>query len=154
MWILNFISFDWVYDLLAYITHLLVIGGAVAYVLGLFARRIIFIENYGMLLKTVGALVFVLGMFGEGYFFNESVWQNKVAEAQAKIKLAEQQSEEANNALEAERQKKQQVVVEYRDRVKTEIQVQKEYIDKECTLTDSAIDLYKKSLSGPVESKK
>jgi hypothetical protein len=154
MWILNLLPTEWILGLLDYVAHLALIGGAAAYVLGIFARRFIFTENYGLLLKVVGAAVFIIAVFFEGIIFNNTGWKEKVAEMENKVAAAEQKSADANSALEAEQKKKQEIVIQYRDVVKKEIQVQREIINKECKLDDQALEIYNKSVTGPMETKK
>ncbi len=148
MWFLSFVP-DW---LLTYAIH-----GAVA--LGLFLifggsllKNLPVIGPYASMSNQIGSILLLIGVFFEGGLGVEMMYRNKIADMQVRIKVAEQQSVEANVKLTDELNKKQNDI---KDKVKQngkDIQAQRQNIDAECRLSDTAWMLYNRSVDAKVSS--
>ena len=86
--------------------------------------------------------MFIISLYFEGGIGVEMEWRAKVADLQAKIKIAEQQSAEANSKIETKIVEKIKLVQIKVDSNKKAINEHKEVIDSECKLNDKAIELY------------
>jgi hypothetical protein len=116
MWILSLLP-DWFW-------HVVTLGGAVALLVGALLGRIPFVKQYNLPIKLVGLVALLLGIWMEGGVANEAKWQAKVAELEAKVKLAEEAANTKN--------------VEIQEKVVTKTKIVKEkgkdiiqYIDRE-----------------------
>jgi len=139
MWF--FLSFlpDW---FVTYFVHLIFGAGLVGIIAGAFLSKIPFISQYGVLIKIVSNILFVVGLFLEGGLQTELAWREKVAELQAKIVIAQQQSKETNAKIE---QKVADKVKNIKDNVNANrqtIENNRASINAECKLSDTAWLLY------------
>jgi len=150
MWWLAFIPDS----LLQFFVHAVTIIGLAGIILGSVARHIIFIEHYGLVIRIVGAVMFVAGVFFEGGYATEMAWRARVEELQAKLAIAEQQSADANAALEVERLKKQKVITQTVTEIQERIVEKEKVINAECKISDEAEQIYRRAVKGPAEEKK
>jgi len=140
MWyiLLSFLP-DW---FVTYFVHLIFGAGVIGIVAGTFLSKVPFISQYGTLIKIVSNILFVVGLFLEGGLQTELAWREKVAELQAKIEIAQQQSKESNAKIE---QKVADKVKTIKDNVNANRQIIEENrtsINAECKLSDTAWLLY------------
>jgi hypothetical protein len=139
MWF--FLSFlpDW---FVSYFVHIIFGAGVIGIIAGAFLSKIPFISQYGVLIKIVSNILFVVGLFLEGGLQTELAWREKVAELQAKIVIAQQQSKETNAKIE---QKVANKVKNIKDNVNANRQIienNRASINAECKLSDTAWLLY------------
>lgn len=83
----------------------------------------------------------------------QAMWEEKVRLAQEEADKKAAMAQQLNEDLKRERNKKAQVRVEYRDRIKTEIQIQKEFIDKDCRIDPRVPELLNKAATNPEKAK-
>jgi hypothetical protein len=148
MWFLSFIP-DW---LLTWVIHGAVVIGLFLTFGGSLLKNLPVIGPYASISKQIGSIVFLIGVFFEGGLVTEMSYRHKIADMQAKIKITEQQSIEANKKLTNELNKKQNDI---KDRVKQngkDIQAQRQNIDAECRLSDTAWLLYNRSVNSKVST--
>ena len=131
--------------LLAWIINTILITGIIGFVASLFfdyvVRWLPVVAPYHLLIKLVSILLLVIGVYFKGGYSVEMVWRERVAELEAKIAIAAQQSVQVN----------EKIVTVYKDRVKvvkeTQIVVQEKIkeveikIDSECKVTPDAVDI-------------
>jgi len=139
MWfLLSFIP-DW---FVSYFVHIIFSVGLIGIIVGAFLSKIPFVNQYGVLIKIVSNILFVVGLFLEGGLQTELAWREKVAELQAKIEVAQQQSKETNVKIE---QKVVEKVKTIKDNVNANRQIieeNRDSINAECKLSDTAWLLY------------
>lgn len=111
------------------------------------------IRPYMMLVKPLGGLAALVCVFMYGGSGVQAMWEEKVRVAQEAADKKAAEAADLNKKLTDERKKKQEVRVEYRDRVRTEIQVQKEFIDKDCKIDPKVPELLNKSATNPEKVK-
>ena len=111
------------------------------------------IRPYMLLVKPLGGIVALVCVFMYGGSGVQAMWEEKVRVAQEEVDKKAKEAETLNQKLSEERKKKDQVRVEYRDRVRTEIQVQKEFIDKDCRIDPKVPELINKAASNPEKAK-
>ena len=147
MWfILSFLP-DW---FVTYFVHLIFGAGLFGVIAGAFLTKVPFISQYGSLIKIVSNVLFVVGLFLEGGLQTELAWRKKVADLQAKIEIAQQQSKEVNANLE---KKVADQVKNIKDNVNANrqtIENNRASINAECKLSDTAWLLYNSSSQNAV----
>ena len=111
------------------------------------------ISTYAKLLKPVAGIVALLCVFMYGGAGVQAMWEEKVRVAQEEADRKAAMAQQLNEDLAKERKKKAQVRVEYRDRIKTEIQVQREVIDKDCRIDPKVPELLNKAATNPEKAK-
>lgn len=104
---------------------------------------------YAKLFKPVAGIVTLACVFMYGGAGVQAMWEEKVRIAQEEADKKAAQAEQLNKDLDRERKKKAQVRVEYRDRIKTEIQIQREFIDKDCKFDSKVPELLNKAAKNP-----
>lgn len=134
MWLLSFLpSWIWMF---------LIVAGITALVAGWF------IKLYQLPLQLAGVLAIVTGVWFEGAAHTETVWQSKIKELEEKIKIAESKSNEVTEKIVYKTKEKVVVVKQAVDVIRTEIQIQKEFINEGCQLNPTAVRMYNKAVSG------
>jgi len=130
MWMLSFIPDTWLYTAVLSILF----GGMAVYVIGTACRFIPALVFYKAPLQAIGLLAIIVGVYFYGSYDTEKVWRQRVADLQVKLDQAATESQDLNQKLSIERQKKQQVIINrqivYRERIK---EIEKR-IDQACVL--------------------
>ena len=119
MWILHFLP-DAV---ILWFCNILLLVGIVLTVAGFFAHRIPLVWQYQLPFKVLGIALLVLGVYFRGGYAVEAEWRERVAEVEAKLKVAEEKSAKENTRIETRVVKKTeyitrrgQDIVQYIDR--------------------------------------
>lgn len=126
MWILHFLPDA---AILWFCNILLLVGVALT-VAGFFAHRIPLVWQYQLPFKILGIALLTLGVYFRGGYAVEAEWRERVAEVQAKLAQAEQQSQQANVVIEKKGKDRIRVI-------KEKGEVIKQYIDREITKYDN-----------------
>jgi len=111
------------------------------------------VAAYARFVKPVAGILALLCTFMYGGAGVQAMWEEKIRAAQEAAQIAEAKAAQLNTDLAAERQKKTQVRVEYRDRVKTEIRQAAVQIDAKCDVDPIVIDKLNKSAKNPEKAK-
>ena len=109
---------------------------------------------YAKFIKPVAGVLTFACVFMYGGAGVQAMWEEKIRVAQEVADRKAKESEEFSNKLDVERKKKAQVRVEYRTQIKTEIQVQKEVIDKDCEIDPKVPELLNKAAKNPTGESK
>jgi hypothetical protein len=109
--------------------HLLTTAGVVAVFAALVLKKMPFVSQYRILLQYGGIATVLFGIWMEGGIANEAKWQAKVAEMEAKVAQAEQESKDANVKLDKKSTQKVKVIRE-------KGMIVKQYITREVTKYD------------------
>lgn len=150
MWMMS-----WLPDsFLLYIINVVLLVGAVGSFLTFFLLHKLLnkfpaLSPYHLLMQIVSAVLLVAGIYLKGGYSVEMSWREKVKEAEAKVAVVEEQSNELNKQLEAERQKKQQVKIEYYNTVKTQIKEVEKVINADCRIDPKVNELINKAATNP-----
>jgi uncharacterized membrane protein len=142
MWLLNFIPDSF----FAFVAHALLIAGIIGLVACFFLRYIPIVGRYELIVKIISAILLAVGIYFQGGLAVEQKWQERVKELEIKIKIAEEKSKQENVKIVEKVVTKIKVQKEYVEVVKKEIEVNKNDINKDCTVNDKAIELYNKAL--------
>lgn len=111
------------------------------------------ISPYARFLKPLSGIATLVCVFMYGGAGVQAMWEEKVRLAQEEADKKAAMAQQLNEDLKRERNKKAQVRVEYRDRIKTEIQIQKEFIDKDCRIDPRVPELLNKAATNPEKAK-
>lgn len=133
MWFLSFIP-DW---MLQWFIHGVVAVGFVMYVIGYF-KSLPFVGPYAGISRQFGTLLLLIGIFFEGGYGVEMSYRNKIAEIQEKIKVAEQQSKDANKQIEQKVNEKVKLIKDNVNANNKAIEANRINIDAGCKLSDVA----------------
>ena len=135
MWILHLLPDS----VLLFFTNALLILGIVLVIAGLFAQRIPVIWKYQLPFKIAGLILFATGIYFRGGYAVEMDWREKVEQAEAQARAAEQQAAELGEKLakitkerDALLKKKPQVIIQRVDHVQIDPRCEKlpqEFID-------------------------
>ena len=118
---------DFVFVLIAWAAA---VGGTALYVASKLVRWIPMMGMYRTPAEIVGIVLIALGAYMLGGQAADRRWQARVDEVQARLKAAEEQSQQAN----AELEKKSDAKVKY---IRGRTEVIKEYIDREIVKYDT-----------------
>lgn len=96
MWILHFLPDAFI----AWIVNLILLTGVLATVAGFFIKFIPLVNTYRLPIQIGGILVLTLGVYLKGGYSTEMAWRERVAEVEAKLKKAEEESHNENVRIE------------------------------------------------------
>ena len=98
MWILHFLPDA----LILWFCNILLLTGVALTVAGFFVHRIPFplLWQYQLPFKILGIALLVLGVYFRGGYGVEMAWRERVAEVEARLKAAEEQSTNENTRIE------------------------------------------------------
>ena len=135
MWILHFLPDSFI----QFIVHAILVAGIVGTFLSFFVVNKILrlfpaLSQYVTIAQIVSALTLVAGVYFEGGYSAEMQWRARVAEAEAKVVIAEQQAKTANVELDKKGHDKVKVI-------KEKGIVVKQYIDREVIKYDSTCNI-------------
>jgi len=97
MWILHFLP----NALILWFCNILLLVGVAVTVAGFFVHRIPFplLWQYQLPFKVLGIALLVLGVYFRGGYGVEMAWRERVAEVEARLKAAEEQSANENTRI-------------------------------------------------------
>ena len=122
-------QFQWAISLipdaiLNWIYWAIIAVGLTGVLAGWVGKFIPFYGNYVKILQPIGIILLVLGVWLRGGYDVEMSWRAKVADVEAKIAIAEKQSQETNTVIE-------QKVVEKTKVIKGKTEYITQYLDRE-----------------------
>ena len=141
MWILSYLP-TWIF-------YAIVVMGILGVIASYVLSMVPLVNQYKILLQVVSIVVIAFGVFIIGGVENELAWQAKVKELEAQVAVATAKSNETNTVVQQKVITKIQIVKQQVEVVKREIEVQKEYINADCKVSPTAIDLYNKAVAEP-----
>ena len=141
MWFLSFVP-DW---LLTWAIHGAVIVGLFLVFGGSLLKNIPIIGTYASFVNQIGSVLLLIGVFFEGGLGVEMICRAKIADMQAKIKIAEQQSKEVNTKIETKIVERVKVIKEKTNGINIDIEKKRDSINAECKLSDDAWVLYNRA---------
>ena len=141
MWILSFLP-TWIF-------YAIVVMGILGVIASYVLSMVPLVNQYKIPLQVVSIVVIAFGVFIIGGVENELSWQAKVKELEAQVAVATAKSNETNTVVQQKVITKIQIVKQQVEVVKREIEVQKEYINSDCKVSPTAIDLYNKAVAEP-----
>jgi hypothetical protein len=135
--------------LILWFCNILLLAGVALTVAGFFAHRIPLVTQYQLPFKILGIALLTLGVYFRGGLAVEETWRERVAEVEAKLRVAEQQSAKENTRIETRVVKKTeyitrrgQDIVQYVDRVVARY-------DNSCIIPQPFIQSHNRSAEAP-----
>ena len=126
-----------------WITYLLIAVGVGLYVASKLVTWIPLISQYKLPAELVGVVLLVAGSYLFGSHGTEMAWRERVRELEAKVKVAEEKSQQVNTVIETKIVEKIKVVKENvyvnREIIK---EVAGKQLDAQCTLPKSTVSLH------------
>ena len=110
----------------------IIAAGITGVLAGWLGKWIPFYGNYVKILQPVGIVLLVLGVWLRGGYDTEMAWRTKVAEAEARVAVAEQKSQETNTVI-------QEKVVEKTKVIKGKTEYITQYLDREVVKKEEII---------------
>ena len=141
MWILSYLP-TWIF-------YAIVVMGILGVIASYVLSMVPLVNQYKIPLQVVSIVIIAFGVFIIGGVENELAWQAKVKELEAQVAVATAKSNETNTVVQQKVITKIQIVKQQVEVVKREIEVQKEYINADCKVSPTAIDLYNKAVAEP-----
>ena len=122
-------QFQWAISLipdamLNWIYWVIIAVGLTGVLAGWVGKFVPFYGNYVKILQPIGIVLLILGVWLRGGYDVEMSWRAKVADVEAKIAIAEKQSQETNTVIE-------QKVVEKTKVIKGKTEYITQYLDRE-----------------------
>lgn len=134
---------------LIWIINLLLIGGLIGIVVGFFGSKIPFVSTYARMIQIASIIIFCIGLYWKGGYSVESDWRERVAEMEAKIKIAEEKSKEVNTVIETKYKDRVKKVTETRDIIVEKIKINERIIDAKCELDPMVISILNEASKKP-----
>jgi hypothetical protein len=130
-------QFQWIISLipdavLNWVYWAIIAIGLTGVLAGWIGKFIPFYGNYVKILQPIGIVLLVLGVWLRGGYDVEMSWRAKVAEIEAKVAIAEKQSQETNTVIE-------QKVVEKTKVIKGKTEYITQYLDREVVKKEEII---------------
>lgn len=122
-----------------YITFIVV--GLTGMSAGWLGKYIPFYGKYVQILKPVGIVLLLLGVYLKGGYNTEMAWRAKVADLEAKVKVAEEQSKQANVDLDKAVKAKTKTIREVQVVIKERIKEVEKRIDADCKVDYEAVEI-------------
>ena len=134
---------------LIWIINLLLVGGLIGIVVGFFGSKIPFVGTYARMIQIASIILFCIGLYWKGGYSVEADWRERVAEMEAKIKIAEEKSKEANVVIETKYKDRVKKITETRDIIVEKIKINEKIIDAKCELDPLVISILNEAAKKP-----
>ena len=145
MWLLHLLPDAF----LIWIINLLLVGGLIGIVVGFFGSKIPFVSTYARMIQIASIIIFCIGLYWKGGYSVEADWRERVAEMEAKIKIAEEKSKEANVVIETKYKDRVKKITETRDIIVEKIKINEKIIDAKCELDPMVISILNEAAKKP-----
>ena len=134
---------------LIFIINALLVVGLIGMVIGFIGSKIPFVGTYATIIKIVSIVLFCIGLYWKGGYSVEEDWRQRVAEMEAKIKIAEEKSKEANVVIETKYKDRVKKITETRDVIVEKIKINEKIIDAKCELDPMVISILNEAAKKP-----
>jgi len=134
LWLLS----SWI----SYIVHAALIVGVVGTFFGSILNKVPFINNYAAILRAIALPLFIVAVFAEGYLYASKSWIEEAKKYEEKVKVAEQQSKDANTKLSKELADKNKEIKQQQVIIKEKIKEVQVKVNTECKVAPEAINIH------------
>lgn len=141
---------DW---LITVLVNGLIIVGLVGVSASWIARWIPYFNMYRGPIQLIGVVCLVLGVYFKGGADVEMAWRERVKELEARIAIAEKQSQEANAKLSNQLAENRELTRAVKSATQSAIRAQADKINAECRVSDVAIELHNNSAQNKLPGK-
>jgi len=130
---------DW---LITVLVNGLIIAGLVGISASWIARWVPYFNLYRGPIQAIGVICLVLGVYFKGGADVERSWRERVKELEARVAVAEQQSQESNKKLTDQLTQNKRLTQEVKNANQAAVRANAEKINSECRVPDVAISLH------------
>ncbi len=148
MWMLHLLPDS----VLFWAINIVLIVGIVAMTLGFFVKFLPPIRHYKLPLQILGMVLLISGVYFKGGYSTEIDWRERVAEMEKKVAAAEEKSRLASSQIETKIVTQIKIIKQNVGTTKIILQKNKQVIDKECTVNDTAFTLYNRAVTNGKEA--
>jgi hypothetical protein len=127
---------------ISYIVHAALVVGVVGTFFGSILNKVPFINNYATILRTIALPLFIVAVFAEGYLYASKSWIEEAKKYEEKVKVAEQQSKDANTKLTKELANKNKEIKQQQVIIKEKIKEVQVKVNAECKVAPEAINIH------------
>jgi hypothetical protein len=131
------------------IIHALLVTGLIGMVIGFIGGKLPFVGTYATIIKIVSIVLFCIGLYWKGGYSVEEDWRQRVAEMEAKIKIAEEKSKEVNTVIETKYKDRVKKITETRNVIVEKIKINEKIIDAKCELDPAVISILNEAAKKP-----
>lgn len=131
--------------LIYWFTVIVFFGGIVAYVLSKLAGWIPIVSRYRLPIELGAVVAILLG----GYLYGGVEYRLKAQEMAEKVKIAEEQSREANKELSRQIKDKNQQIKDQAARLKDSVRQNAQRFDSQCTVDSEAVRIINEAAKEP-----
>jgi hypothetical protein len=131
------------------IIHALLVTGLIGMVIGFIGSKLPFVGTYATIIKIVSIVLFCIGLYWKGGYSVEEDWRQRVAEMEAKIKIAEEKSKEVNTVIETKYKDRVKKITETRNIIVEKIKINEKIIDAKCELDPVVISILNEAAKKP-----
>ena len=139
---------------MVYIVHIALVIGVIGTFFSYILYRIPFVWQYASIIKLVALPLLIISIFLEGYFYASKSWIEESKKFEEKVKIAEQQSKEANEKIKTVYVDKVRIVKQQQEIVKEKIKEVEKIIDAKCEVAPEAIQILNQAAKSPVKEEK
>jgi hypothetical protein len=134
---------------LIFIIHALLVTGLIGMVIGFIGSKIPFVGTYATIIKIVSIILFCIGLYWKGGYSVEEEWQQRVAEMEEKVRIAEEKSKETNVIIETKYKDRVKKITETRNVIVEKIKINEKIIDAKCELDPVVISILNEAAKKP-----
>jgi hypothetical protein len=124
-----------------WIVNIMLLAGLAGLLANWIGRWIPFFDAYARLLKPIGIILLLAGVYLKGGEATNDAWRSKIADLEAKIKVAEEKSNQANVELDKAIKAKTKTIKEVQVVIKERIKEVEKRIDADCKVDREALDI-------------
>lgn len=146
MWLLHLLPDG----LLAFIVNLVLFTGIILTLLSTFVfdtlgRFIPMIAPYRTAFRVLSIVILAFGVYFKGGYNTEMIWRERVAELEAKLKIAEEKSNAVNTVIQEKVIYKNKIIKEKANDIIKKID-SPAFAEKECTITKEVLDIHNEAV--------
>jgi len=134
---------------LIYIINALLVTGLIGMVIGFIGGKLPFVGTYATIIKIVSIVLFCIGLYWKGGYSVEEEWQQRVAEMEEKVRIAEEKSKETNVVIETKYKDRVKKITETRNVIVEKIKINEKIIDAKCELDPAVISILNEAAKKP-----
>ena len=145
MWILHFLPDS----LILWFTNILLMVGIALTIAGFFAHRIPVIWQYQLPFRVLGIALLTAGVYLRGGYGVETAWRERVAEVEAKLKIAQEQSATENTRIETRVINRTQLIRERGEEITKYVDREVVKYDSQCVIPSQFIEAHNRAAEAP-----
>ena len=145
MWILHFLPDA----LILWFCNILLLVGVGLTIAGFFAHRIPLVWQYQLPFKVLGIALLTLGVYFRGGYAVEQQWRERVAEVEAKLKVAEEKSSKENVRIETKVVKKTEYITRRGQDIIQYVDREVSKYDESCKIPEPFVRAHNRAAEAP-----